>query len=151
MPGSIFLFCFVLFPPLDIPNKSSTLDYKHNLAAGSPTTMSSKNGEKKQADRCLMPFDTRLRMSGVRPQSSLFNPASPRAVGGPVGSLRKSLDLSSRCSWKCTAILFMLASAVLAAAVAYLTGTDNYPPHITSLTNREKKRRRKTGTKGEEG
>lgn len=70
-----------------------------------------------------MSFDTRLRMSGVRPQSSLF-PASPRGVNGPAGSLRKSLDLSSRCSWKCTAILFMLASAVLAAAVAYLTGNS---------------------------
>ena len=29
-----------------------------------------------------MPFDTRLRMSGVRPQSSLFNPTSPHGGGG---------------------------------------------------------------------
>lgn len=65
-----------------------------------------------------MAFDTRLRMSGVRPQSNLFSPASPRPA------LRKSRHFSAHCSWKCTAILFMLASAVLAAAVAYLTGTD---------------------------
>ena len=66
-----------------------------------------------------MSFDTHLRMSGVRPQSNLFNPTgAARSTGG----LRKSLSLSSRCSWKCTAILFMLASAVLVAALAYLTG-----------------------------
>lgn len=79
-----------------------------------------------------MPFDTRLRMSGVRPQSSLFNPTSPHGgvggggVAGRAAAIRKNLDISSRCSWKCTAILLMLASAVLAAAVAYLTGISAF-------------------------
>ena len=131
-----------------MPSKSSTLDYKHNLAAGSPA-LTGKHGDKKQADRCLMPFDTRLRMAGgVRPQSSLFNPASPRSGPGPVGSLRKSLDLSSRCSWKCTAILFMLASAVLAAAVAYLTGTYDDVDLGTQLMGGKKG---ETGTKDDGG
>ena len=67
--------------------------------------------------RCL------LSMSGVRPQSSLFSLASPHSRSGMgVGALRKSLSFSSRCSWKCTAILFVLTSALLAPAVAYLTG-----------------------------
>jgi hypothetical protein len=87
-----------------------------------------------------MPFDTRLRMSGVRPQSSLFNATSPHGgvgggVAGRAAALRKNLDFSSRCSWKCTAILFMLTSAVLAAAVAYLTGNKFTPLNRVAFNN----------------
>lgn len=59
-------------------------------------------------------------MPGVRPQS-LYNATAASGPGG-VAALRKGLRFSSRCSWKCTAILLMLTSCVLAAALAYLVG-----------------------------
>lgn len=78
-------------------------------------------------------------MPGVRPQS-LYNPTSPRGPSsGKMGALRKSLTLSSHCSWKCTAILLMLTSCILAAAVAYLIGNpptnyegSRFPPLFAS-------------------
>lgn len=99
----------------DIP-KNATMDYKSNSSCSSPSK------EQKNSDRCNLPFGTSVpgmptRSNLRRPNSSHFPPASRY-------NFRKGL--ASKCSWKSTAIIFIMLSVVLIAALTYMSGKDNF-------------------------
>lgn len=98
----------------DIP-KNSTMDYKSNSSCSSPS-------KEKNSDRCGLPFGSAavpvlpVRNNLRRPNSSHFPPAASRF------HFRKGL--ASRCSWRCTAIVFIMLSVVLTAALSYISGSN---------------------------
>lgn len=102
--------CFLRFT--DIPIKSSPMDYKSNSSCSSPSKM--LDGHAKGP--CSVPYGTPLpglpaRNTLRRPNSSHFPPKR--------FPFRKSL---TKCSWRCTAIVFIILSVVLFAAVTYMSG-----------------------------
>lgn len=88
------------------------MDYKSNSSCSSPSK------DMKNTDRCGIPYGTSVPVLPVRnnlrrPNSSHFPPANRF-------HFRKGL--ASKCSWKCTAIVFIILSVVLTAALSYISG-----------------------------
>lgn len=96
------------------------MDYKSNSSCSSPSK------DMKNPDRCGLPYGTPVPVLPVRnnlrrPNSSHFPPASRF-------HFRKGL--ASKCSWKCTAIVFIMLSVVLTAALSFISG--NFFLHAAS-------------------
>ncbi|KAI4462797.1 teneurin and n-acetylglucosamine-1-phosphodiester alpha-n-acetylglucosaminidase [Holotrichia oblita] len=90
------------------------MDYKSNSSCSSPSK------DVKNTDRCGLPYGTAVPVLPVRnnlrrPNSSSFPPASRF-------HFRKGL--ASKCSWKCTAIVFIMLSVVLTAALSYISASS---------------------------
>lgn len=116
-------FCRLDF--LDIPIKNSPLDYKSNSSCSSPSKIL-ENHQQKNTERCSLPFGTPVPVLPVRnnlrrPNSSHFPPARFQ--------FRKGF---TKCSWRCTAIVFIILSVVLLAAVTYMSG-KNFFTYFISL------------------
>lgn len=98
-----------------MPIKNSPLDYKSNSSCSSPSKIL-ENHQQKNSERCSLPFGTPVPVLPVRnnlrrPNSSHFPPARFQ--------FRKGF---TKCSWRCTAIVFIILSVVLLAAVTYMSG-----------------------------
>lgn len=79
-----------------------------------------ENHQQKNSDRCSLPFGTPVPVLPVRnnlrrPNSTHFPPSRFQ--------FRKSF---TNCSWKRTAIIFIILSVVLLAAVTYMLGKWNF-------------------------
>ncbi|XP_059482465.1 teneurin-m isoform X2 [Neocloeon triangulifer] len=106
-----------VYIPTDIP-KTSPMDYKSNSSCSSPT-----KGDHKSTDSYRLQFGPGggvpvlpVRNNLRRPNSSHF-PQSSRSF-----QFRKGL--ASKCSWKCTAIVFIILCVVLTAALTYMFATN---------------------------
>ncbi|KRT84279.1 hypothetical protein AMK59_1135, partial [Oryctes borbonicus] len=104
--GSVYIRTDTLNRP-----KNSTMDYKSNSSCSSPSK------DVKNTDRCGLPYGTAVPVLPVRnnlrrPNSSSFPPASRF-------HFRKGL--ASKCSWKCTAIVFIMLFIVLTPALLYIS------------------------------
>ncbi|CAB3368884.1 Hypothetical predicted protein [Cloeon dipterum] len=106
-----------VYIPTDIP-KTSPMDYKSNSSCSSPT-----KGDHKSTDSYRMTFGPGGAVPVLpgrgnmrRPNSSHF-PQSSRSF-----QFRKGL--ASKCSWKCTAIVFIILCVVLTAALTYMFATN---------------------------
>ncbi|XP_065347701.1 teneurin-m isoform X5 [Cloeon dipterum] len=109
-----------VYIPTDIP-KTSPMDYKSNSSCSSPT-----KGDHKSTDSYRMTFGPGGAVPVLpgrgnmrRPNSSHF-PQSSRSF-----QFRKGL--ASKCSWKCTAIVFIILCVVLTAALTYMFGGKTFP------------------------
>lgn len=96
------------------------MDYKSNSSCSSPSK------DLKNSDRCGLPYGTPVPVLPVRnnlrrPNSSHFPPAS---------RFHFQKGLASKCSWKCTAIFFVVLSVVLTAALSYISGKLTKIPHV---------------------
>ncbi|GJQ83081.1 hypothetical protein Trydic_g20093 [Trypoxylus dichotomus] len=90
------------------------MDYKSNSSCSSPSK------DVKNTDRCGLPYGTAVPVLPVRnnlrrPNSSSFPPASRF-------HFRKGL--ASKCSWKCTAIVFIMLFVVLTPALLYISASS---------------------------
>ncbi|XP_031338872.1 teneurin-m isoform X6 [Photinus pyralis] len=95
-------------------SKNPTMDYKSNSSCSSPSK------DMKNSDRCGLPYGTPVPVLPVRnnlrrPNSSHFPPAS---------RFHFQKGLASKCSWKCTAIFFVVLSIVLIAALTYVSASS---------------------------
>ncbi|KAK5644102.1 hypothetical protein RI129_007947 [Pyrocoelia pectoralis] len=95
-------------------SKNPTMDYKSNSSCSSPSK------DMKNSDRCGLPYGTPVPVLPVRnnlrrPNSSHFPPAS---------RFHFQKGLASKCSWKCTAIFFVILSIVLIAALSYVSASS---------------------------
>lgn len=111
-PSIHLTLVFVFFS--DIPIKNSPLDYKSNSSCSSPSKIL-ENHQQKNTERCSLPLGSRVPVLPVRnnlrrPNSSHFPPARFQ--------FRKGF---TKCSWRCTAIVFIILSVVLLAAVTYMS------------------------------
>ena len=106
---------FVFLWDLDIPIKKSPLDYKSNSSCSSPSKML-ENHQQKNSDRCSLPFGTPVPVLPVR-----NNLRRPNSTHFPPSRFQFRKGFTS-CSWKRTAIIFIILSVVLLAAVTYMLG-----------------------------
>ncbi|XP_046665298.1 teneurin-m isoform X3 [Homalodisca vitripennis] len=91
-----------------------TLDYKSNSSCSSP----SKVDIQKNSERCSLGFGPPVPVLPVR--NNLRRPNSSHHFGSPP-RFQFQKSFASRCSWKCTAIVFIILSLVLTAAVTYMS------------------------------
>ncbi|XP_071453131.1 teneurin-m isoform X1 [Hetaerina americana] len=98
----------------DVP-KSSPMDYKSNSSCSSP----SKGENQKNSDRCSLPFGTPVPVLPVR-----NNLRRPNSSHFPQSRFQFRKGIARKCTWKCTAIVFIILSVVLAAAVIYMSATN---------------------------
>lgn len=94
----------------DMP-KNSTLDYKSNSSCSSPS-------KDKSSERCNLPFGTPVPVLPVR--NNLRRPNSSHFPQASRFHFRKGI--ATKCTWKCTAIVFIMLSIVLTAALSYISG-----------------------------
>ncbi|XP_060530352.1 teneurin-m isoform X2 [Cylas formicarius] len=104
--------------------KNSTIDYKSNSSCSSPSKdmkssgagsvggMGGVGGLSYGAQMPVLPVRNNLR----RPNSSHFSPAASRF------HFRKGF--ANRCTWKCTAIIFIVLCVALIAALSYITASS---------------------------
>ncbi|RZF37225.1 hypothetical protein LSTR_LSTR014116 [Laodelphax striatellus] len=95
----------------DIPK--GTLDYKSNSSCSSPSKMDIQ----KNHERCSLGFGPPVPVLPVR--NNLRRPGSTHHFPPPRFQFQKSF--ASRCTWKCTAIVFIILSLVLTAALTYIS------------------------------
>lgn len=88
------------------------MDYKSNSSCSSPSK------DMKNPDRCGLPYGTPVPVLPVR--NNLRRPNSSHFPPGGGFHIRKGL--ASKCSWKCTAIVFITLSVVLIGALIYISG-----------------------------
>lgn len=88
------------------------MDYKSNSSCSSPSK------DQKNSDRCALPFGTTVPVLPVR--NNLRRPNSSHFPQASRFHFRKGL--ATKCSWKCTAIVFIMLSVVLTAALSYISG-----------------------------
>ncbi|XP_025831537.1 teneurin-m isoform X2 [Agrilus planipennis] len=103
-----------VYIPSNHSKAPSTLDYKSNSSCSSPSK------EMKNSDRCGLAYGTAVPVLPVRnnlrrPNSSHFPPAS---------RFHFQKGIASKCSWKCTAIVFIVLSVVLTAALSYISASS---------------------------
>ncbi|CAH1394248.1 unnamed protein product [Nezara viridula] len=103
-----------VYIPSDVTK--GTLDYKSNSSCSSP----SKVEIQKNTDRCSLGFGPPVPVLPVR--NNIRRPNSNHHFPPPRFQFQKSL--TSRCSWKCTAIVFIILSLVLIAALTYLAASN---------------------------
>ncbi|KAG8200277.1 hypothetical protein JTE90_021927 [Oedothorax gibbosus] len=101
-----------LFIPSDVPKLPASL--KKSEANASHTT--SLHGDTKNSERCHLPYPSPSSVPGIPVRSNVRRPLSSRFSHSRF-QFRKTF--SSRCSWKCTAIVFMLLSLVLLTSLTY--------------------------------
>ncbi|KAG5882426.1 hypothetical protein JTB14_007052 [Gonioctena quinquepunctata] len=100
---------------LNHPNKNPTIDYKSNSSCSSPSK------DMKNSDRCgSMPYGAQVPVLPVR--NNLRRPNSSHFPQASRFHFRKGL--ASRCTWKCTAIGFIMLSVVLTAALSYISASS---------------------------
>lgn len=102
--------------PGDI-QKNSSMDYKSNSSCSSPGKQDKSTLERmERSDRSHPAFGAPVPVLPVRNnlRASHFPPAASRF------HFRKGL--SSRCSWKCTAIVFIILFVLLLAIASYMSG-----------------------------
>ncbi|XP_024082461.1 teneurin-m isoform X3 [Cimex lectularius] len=118
--GSVYI-------PSDIPK--GTLDYKSNSSCSSP----SKAEMQKNTERCSLGFGPPVPVLPVR--SNIRRPNSNHHFPPPRFQFQKSL--TSKCSWKCAAIVCIILSLVLTAALTYMAMSDilnwSYNPKACSV------------------
>ncbi|XP_071034791.1 teneurin-m isoform X6 [Parasteatoda tepidariorum] len=103
--GSIFI-------PSDVPKLSASAKKSDtNASHGTSHHVDSKNPE-----RCHMSYPSTASVPGIPVRNNLRRPLSSRFSHSRF-QFRKTL--SSRCSWKCTAIIFIFLSLVLLTSLAY--------------------------------
>ncbi|XP_075234226.1 teneurin transmembrane protein Ten-m isoform X2 [Lycorma delicatula] len=95
----------------DIPK--GTMDYKSNSSCSSPSKMDIQ----KNSERCSLGFGPPVPVLPVR--NNLRRPGSTHHFPPPRFQFQKSF--ASRCTWKCTAIVFIILSLVLTAALTYVS------------------------------
>ncbi|RVE53849.1 hypothetical protein evm_001511 [Chilo suppressalis] len=97
--------------------KNPSMDYKSNSSCSSPGKQDKSTLERMDRERAhpafgapvpVLPVRNNLRASHFPPTASRFH-------------FRK--DLSSRCSWKCTAIVFIILFVLLLAIASYMTAS----------------------------
>ncbi|KAJ8955287.1 hypothetical protein NQ314_006900 [Rhamnusium bicolor] len=103
-----FIFTFPDHP------KNSTIDYKSNSSCSSPSK------DMKNSDRCGMPYGAQVPVLPVR--NNLRRPNSSHFPQASRFHFRKGL--TSKCTWKCTAIVFIILSMVLTAALSYISASS---------------------------
>ncbi|XP_069696130.1 teneurin-m isoform X2 [Periplaneta americana] len=103
-----------VYIPTDVP-KDSPLDYKSNSSCSSP----SKGDIQKNSERCSLPFGTPVPVLPVR-----NNLRRPNSSHFPQSRFQFRKGLTSRCTWKCTAIVFIILSVVLTAALTYMSAVN---------------------------
>ncbi|KAJ8984541.1 hypothetical protein NQ317_006827 [Molorchus minor] len=94
--------------------KNSTIDYKSNSSCSSPSK------DMKNPDRCGMPYGAQVPVLPVR--NNLRRPNSSHFPQASRFHFRKGL--ASKCTWKCTAIVFIMLSVVLTAALSYISASS---------------------------
>lgn len=96
--------------------KNPSMDYKSNSSCSSPGKDKSTLERMDRGERSHPAFGAPVPVLPVRNnlRSSHFPPAASRF------HFRKGL--SSRCSWKCTAIVFILLFVLLLAIASYMSG-----------------------------
>ncbi|XP_044730762.1 teneurin-m isoform X2 [Chrysoperla carnea] len=97
---------------LNMP-KNSTLDYKSNSSCSSPS-------KDKSSERCNLPFGTPVPVLPVR--NNLRRPNSSHFPQASRFHFRKGI--ATKCTWKCTAIVFIMLSIVLTAALSYISASN---------------------------
>ncbi|XP_073990849.1 teneurin transmembrane protein Ten-m isoform X6 [Rhodnius prolixus] len=100
-----------IYIPSDMPK--GTLDYKSNSSCSSP----SKVDMQKNQDRCSLGFGGPV-PPGLQLRNSMRRPNSNHHF--PPTRLQFQKSLTSRCSWKCAAIICIILSLVLTAALTYM-------------------------------
>ncbi|XP_049938928.1 teneurin-m [Schistocerca serialis cubense] len=100
-----------VYIPTDIP-KNSALDYKSNSSCSSP----SKGDIQKNSERCSLPFGTPVPVLPVR-----NNLRRPNSSHFPPSRFQFRKGITSKCTWKCTAIVFIILSVVLTTALTYMS------------------------------
>uniref|UniRef100_A0A1B6CCY7 Tenascin-like protein n=1 Tax=Clastoptera arizonana TaxID=38151 RepID=A0A1B6CCY7_9HEMI len=100
-----------VYIPADIPK--GTLDFKSNSSCSSPSKMDMP----KNSERCSLGFGPPVPVLPVR--NNLRRPNSSHHFPPPRFQFQKSF--ASRCSWKCTALIFIILSLVLTAALTYIS------------------------------
>lgn len=107
----ILLYLTTYFFPFFVSdiNKSSPIEYKtQNSACSTPTKDTLKS------------YDRTMGMGPVLPpRSTICGPPSHHHYSAPL-NFRKGL--ASKCTWKCTAIIVIMLSAVLMSTLIYITG-----------------------------
>ncbi|KAK7861848.1 hypothetical protein R5R35_013485 [Gryllus longicercus] len=145
-----------VYIPTDIP-KNSPLDYKSNSSCSSP----SKGDIQKNSERCSLPFGTPVPVLPVR-----NNLRRPNSSHFPQSRFQFRKGFANKCTWKCTAIVFIILSVVLTAALTYMSaasllnwsyqsakacvlveGNPEVLPKVTTEANRTTPRVRPTGGK----
>ncbi|XP_072158624.1 teneurin-m isoform X3 [Bemisia tabaci] len=102
-----------VYIPADVPK--NPLDYKSNTSCCSPSKELSKN------DRNNLGYGHPVHVQPVR--NNLRRPTSTHHFPPPRFQFQKGF--ASRCSWKCTAVVFILLSLVLTATLAYMTWIED--------------------------
>lgn len=92
--------------------KNSTIDYKSNSSCSSPSK------DMKNSDRCGIPYGAQVPVLPVR--NNLRRPNSSHFPQASRFHFRKGI--ASKCTWKCTAIVCIMLSVVLTAALTYISG-----------------------------
>ncbi|XP_069951086.1 teneurin-m-like isoform X3 [Cherax quadricarinatus] len=114
-----------VYIPSDMP-KTSTLEYKSGLH--SPSLHSPVKGDAQKAmEGYNVQFGGGLPAPVLPVRNNLRRPgpgAGPRGVGGPSSSGGRGPG-SPRCSWRCTAIIFITIAVVLAAILIYIAATSS--------------------------
>ncbi|KAF4528732.1 hypothetical protein B566_EDAN008998 [Ephemera danica] len=108
-----------VYIPTDIP-KTSPMDYKSNSSCSSP---SKGDNQKMNSDRCSLPFGPGGTVPGLPVRNNLRRPNSTHFPQSSR-SFQFRKGLASKCSWKCTAIVFIILSVVLTAALTYMSATN---------------------------
>ncbi|GFU07605.1 teneurin-m [Nephila pilipes] len=103
--GSIFI-------PGDVPKLPASLKKSDANASHAASHL----GDAKSAERCHLPYPSTTSVPGIPVRNNLRRPLSSRFSHSRF-QFRKTL--SSRCSWKCTAIIFMFLSLVLLTSLTY--------------------------------
>ncbi|XP_017767897.1 PREDICTED: teneurin-m isoform X2 [Nicrophorus vespilloides] len=90
--------------------KNATMDYKSNSSCSSPSK------DMKNAERCGLPYGTPVPVLPVR--NNLRRPNSSHFPQPSRFHFRKGL--ASKCTWKCTAIVSITLSVLLAAVLSFI-------------------------------
>ncbi|XP_044256004.1 teneurin-m isoform X5 [Tribolium madens] len=94
--------------------KNSTIDYKSNSSCSSPSK------DMKNSDRCGIPYGAQVPVLPVR--NNLRRPNSSHFPQASRFHFRKGI--ASKCTWKCTAIVCIMLSVVLTAALTYISASS---------------------------
>lgn len=94
--------------------KNSTLDYKSNSSCSSPSK------EQKSSERNNLAFGTPVPVLPVR--NNLRRPNSTHFPQASRLHFRKGI--ANKCTWKYTAIVFIILSIILTAALSSISGKD---------------------------
>nr|XP_015834527.1 PREDICTED: teneurin-m isoform X2 [Tribolium castaneum] len=94
--------------------KNSTIDYKSNSSCSSPSK------DMKNSDRCGIPYGAQVPVLPVR--NNLRRPNSSHFPQASRFHFRKGI--ASKCTWKCAAIVCIMLSLVLTAALTYISASS---------------------------